>query len=137
MSRDPAVMGTGPRPITSRSSARLPCSGIEIPSWRWAWGARNTGPSLVARQSSAAGIAYNGVCAERSVVMNPFERALRASALIFLLMVGLALPAGSAFADDYDYADTIAAFKRAGASADFFKSSYAYAVFPTIGKAGF
>lgn len=69
--------------------------------------------------------------------MNQFERALRASALVFLLMAGLALPIGSAFADDYDYADTIVAFKRAGASADFFKSSYAYAVFPTIGKAGF
>lgn len=69
--------------------------------------------------------------------MNQLERALRASALIFLLMVGLALPVGAALADDYDYADTIAAFKRAGASADFFKSSYGYAVFPTIGKAGF
>ena len=69
--------------------------------------------------------------------MNPFERALRASALIGLLLIGLALPAVSAFADDYDYADTVAAFKRAGASAGFFESSYGYAVFPTIGKGGF
>jgi lipid-binding SYLF domain-containing protein len=69
--------------------------------------------------------------------MNRFERSLRASGLIFLLMIGLALPAVSAFADDYDYADTISAFKRAGASEDFFKSSYGYAVFPTIGKGGF
>ncbi len=69
--------------------------------------------------------------------MNRFERSLRASGLIFLLMIGLALPAVSAFADDYDYADTISAFKRAGASEGFFKSSYGYAVFPTIGKGGF
>lgn len=69
--------------------------------------------------------------------MNQFERTLKMSALICLLLVGLALPARSAFADDYDYTDTIAAFKRAGASADFFKSSYGYAVFPTIGKGGF
>ncbi|HEY7888535.1 MAG TPA: lipid-binding SYLF domain-containing protein [Steroidobacteraceae bacterium] len=69
--------------------------------------------------------------------MNRFERALRASVLIGLLIIGLALPAGYAFADDYDYADTISAFKHAGASAEFFKSSYGYAVFPTIGKGGF
>jgi lipid-binding SYLF domain-containing protein len=35
------------------------------------------------------------------------------------------------------YADTIALFKNAGDSADFFAKSYAYAVFPTIGEAGF
>lgn len=69
--------------------------------------------------------------------MSHVERALKSSALLCLLMVGLALPAHSALADDYDYADTITAFKRAGASADFFKSSYGYAVFPTIGKGGF
>jgi lipid-binding SYLF domain-containing protein len=52
-----------------------------------------------------------------------------------LLVLALALPAGSAFADDYS--DTVALFKHAGASANFFKSSYGYAVFPTIGKGGF
>jgi len=52
-------------------------------------------------------------------------------------VIGTALPASPAFADDYDYADTVSAFKHAGASADFFKSSYGYAVFPTIGKGGF
>ncbi|HEY0685642.1 MAG TPA: lipid-binding SYLF domain-containing protein [Steroidobacter sp.] len=35
------------------------------------------------------------------------------------------------------YADTIGLFKNAGQSATFFKNSYGYAVFPTIGKAGF
>jgi lipid-binding SYLF domain-containing protein len=34
------------------------------------------------------------------------------------------------------YADTIALFKNAGQSASFFKNSYGYAVFPTIGKGG-
>ncbi len=52
-----------------------------------------------------------------------------------LLFVCLALPAFSAHADSYD--DTMALFKKAGASAAFFYSSYGYAVFPTIGKAGF
>lgn len=69
--------------------------------------------------------------------MNRFERTLRASGLICLLLIGVALPAVSAFADDYDYTDTISAFKRAGASEGFFRSSYGYAVFPTIGKGGF
>ncbi len=42
--------------------------------------------------------------------------------------------AGMAAADKY--ADTIALFKNAGESADFFSKSYGYAVFPTIGKGG-
>jgi lipid-binding SYLF domain-containing protein len=36
-----------------------------------------------------------------------------------------------------DYADTIATFKHAGESRRFFDTSYAYAVFPTVGEAGF
>lgn len=67
--------------------------------------------------------------------MNRFERTLRALAWTCLLVIGLASIAGSAFADDYS--DTVAVFKQAGASAGFFKSSYGYAVFPTIGKGGF
>ncbi len=35
------------------------------------------------------------------------------------------------------YEDTIALFKNAGDSADFFSKSYAYAVFPIIGEGGF
>ncbi len=53
----------------------------------------------------------------------------------FLLMAALMLPVGAAFADSYG--DTVALFERAGASKEFFHSSYAYAVFPTIGKGGF
>jgi lipid-binding SYLF domain-containing protein len=40
----------------------------------------------------------------------------------------------AAWADPYT--DTIALFKSAGESAEFFKNSYGYAVFPTIGKGG-
>ena len=41
---------------------------------------------------------------------------------------------GPALADKY--ADTIAVFKKSEAVQPFFKKSYGYAVFPTIGKAG-
>ncbi len=41
---------------------------------------------------------------------------------------------GTATADAGRYADTIELFKNAGASAQFFKDSYAYAVFPSIGQ---
>ncbi|HWW31584.1 MAG TPA: lipid-binding SYLF domain-containing protein [Steroidobacteraceae bacterium] len=51
-----------------------------------------------------------------------------------LLVASLALPALPALADSYG--DTIDLFKNAGASAAIFKSSYGYAVFPTVGKGG-
>jgi lipid-binding SYLF domain-containing protein len=53
-------------------------------------------------------------------------------ALLFTLM--LLLPAASALADDFS--DTKKMFENAGAS-NLFKSAYGYALFPTIGKAGF
>jgi lipid-binding SYLF domain-containing protein len=40
----------------------------------------------------------------------------------------------TASADEYD--DTVAIFKNAGESGTYFAKSYAYAVFPTVGKAG-
>ena len=46
----------------------------------------------------------------------------------------LTLPFASALADEY--ADTRKMFEDAGSS-DMFNSAYAYALFPTIGKAGF
>ncbi len=67
--------------------------------------------------------------------MNRFARALKPLALTALAASGLALLAAPAFADSYS--DTVALFKQAGKSAWFFKSSYGYAVFPTIGKGGF
>lgn len=47
----------------------------------------------------------------------------------------LAMALAPARADEY--ADTIGIFKQAGESGRFFNSAYGYAVFPTIGKAGF
>ena len=51
-----------------------------------------------------------------------------------LACVVLALGASVALADRYS--DTIALFRNAGSTADFFKSNYGYAVFPTVGKGG-
>lgn len=47
----------------------------------------------------------------------------------------MVLSGSPALADEYS--DAIGVFKNAGASSAFFKSAYGYAVFPTIGKAGF
>jgi lipid-binding SYLF domain-containing protein len=53
------------------------------------------------------------------------------ASLALLIVAGV----GVANADNYD--DTIAVFKKAGESAGFFRNSYAYAVFPTVGEGGF
>jgi lipid-binding SYLF domain-containing protein len=52
-----------------------------------------------------------------------------------LIVLALITTAGIAKAGKYE--DTISLFKNAGESAAFFKNSYAYAVFPNIGEAGF
>jgi lipid-binding SYLF domain-containing protein len=69
--------------------------------------------------------------------MNRLTPARLGVAAICFLVIGVVSPFRSALADDYDYSAAIAVFKHAGASAGFFKSSYGYAVFPTIGKGGF
>jgi lipid-binding SYLF domain-containing protein len=51
-----------------------------------------------------------------------------------MVMSALLVCGGVALADSYS--DTTTLFKNAGQSAGFFKDSYAYAVFPTIGKGG-
>ena len=51
-----------------------------------------------------------------------------------MYIVTLLLVAVTASADEYD--DTIANFKYAGESGTYFANSYAYAVFPTVGKGG-
>ena len=53
----------------------------------------------------------------------------------FLACIVLVLAAPAALADRYT--DTIALFRHAGQTAEFFRTSYGYAVFPTVGKAGF
>lgn len=45
--------------------------------------------------------------------------------------------AGAQFAQANSYSDAIRSFSNAGESGDYFKTAYGYAVFPTIGKAGF
>ena len=50
------------------------------------------------------------------------------AAAVFVMVASVAR------ADQYD--DTVALFKNAGQSAEYFDKSYAYAVFPTIGKGG-
>jgi lipid-binding SYLF domain-containing protein len=51
-----------------------------------------------------------------------------------MLVAALLLAPTTASADEYS--DTIAVFKNAGESAAFFNNSYAYLVFPSIGKGG-
>jgi lipid-binding SYLF domain-containing protein len=53
---------------------------------------------------------------------------------VLFAFVALLLSSPVAWADEYDRA--IKDFQDAGQSAAFFRNSYAYAVFPTIGKAG-
>jgi lipid-binding SYLF domain-containing protein len=60
---------------------------------------------------------------------------MRAIARLFVFASMLTLTAVAAEPDSYD--ETIAMFKHAGDSAGYFSKSYAYAVFPTIGEAGF
>jgi lipid-binding SYLF domain-containing protein len=55
---------------------------------------------------------------------------------LLLALVAMLTVAGSAVAAGDKYGDTVALFKNAGESADFFPSCYGYAVFPTIGKGG-
>lgn len=54
--------------------------------------------------------------------------------LMGILAVALLAVPVSAWADPCS--DTAALFRKAGESADFFKTAYGYAVFPTIGKGG-
>ena len=60
---------------------------------------------------------------------------MRAIRSIVALLALFALGIAPAMADTEDAA-TVALFKNAGQSADFFSSCYGYAVFPTIGKGG-
>lgn len=60
---------------------------------------------------------------------------MRMIARFFAPVPLLLLAVGVAYAGEYS--DTITLFKNAGDSAAFFSRSYAYAVFPTIGEAGF
>src|ERR1700759_3241950 len=56
--------------------------------------------------------------------------------LIRSVLAMVAMLAITSVASANKYVDTIALFKNAGESANFFSSAYGYAVFPTIGKGG-
>lgn len=56
--------------------------------------------------------------------------------LVRSILALVVLLAVSGVASANKYVDTIELFKNAGESANFFKSAYGYAVFPTIGKGG-
>lgn len=60
---------------------------------------------------------------------------MKAITRLFASVTALLLSAGVAYADSYS--DTVTLFRNAGESASFFSKSYAYAVFPTVGAAGF
>jgi lipid-binding SYLF domain-containing protein len=55
--------------------------------------------------------------------------------LATLVAATIGLGAGTAFAGKYE--DATRLFKHAGQSAEYFKKSYAYAIFPTVGQGGF
>ena len=60
---------------------------------------------------------------------------MKLSIRLFILAPVILLATGVAYADNY--ADTATLFKNAGDSAAFFSKSYGYAIFPTVGEAGF
>jgi lipid-binding SYLF domain-containing protein len=60
---------------------------------------------------------------------------VKLSTRLFILAPVILLATGVAYADNY--ADTVILFKNAGDSAAFFSKSYGYAIFPTVGEAGF
>src|SRR5262249_20282339 len=60
---------------------------------------------------------------------------MRARLLNWWFTVFILFALTPAFADEY--ADAIKVFRNAGQSAEFFKKSYGYALFPTIGKGAF
>jgi lipid-binding SYLF domain-containing protein len=56
---------------------------------------------------------------------------------IFCAALAMLAAAAAAAANGETYSDTISLFRNAGESAEFFKHSYGYAVFPNIGEGGF
>jgi lipid-binding SYLF domain-containing protein len=62
------------------------------------------------------------------------DKTMKSAISGLLLVATLLLTPVTASADQYS--DTIAMFKKAGESASFFDKSYAYLVFPSIGKGG-
>jgi lipid-binding SYLF domain-containing protein len=72
------------------------------------------------------------------IFFNNKEIIMKKLKYIFILSIGLLIALSPfSFADnDINYANTIKLFKESKALQKFFNTSYGYAVFPTIGKAG-
>ena len=62
---------------------------------------------------------------------------LRSTLVLLFMVLPFAVSAAEEKDEEAKYAETIKIFKEAGESGTFFGNSYGYAVFPTIGKAGF
>jgi lipid-binding SYLF domain-containing protein len=62
---------------------------------------------------------------------------MKSKIILISLIVAFLLSGTTAPALADNYADTIAVFQKSEAVQPFFKKAYGYAVFPTIGKAGF
>jgi hypothetical protein len=93
-------------------------------------------PALGSRPSG--GTTFRAGVTQAKCFLGPFppERKTMLKRLIpIFALLSLMLPISLAWADD-DYQETINVFKNAGESANFFKTAYGYAVFPTIGKGG-
>lgn len=56
--------------------------------------------------------------------------------ILFTAVTAATLGLGAGAAHAANYQETTQLFKNAGQSTDFFKTSYAYAVFPTVGQGG-
>ncbi|MCO6411441.1 MAG: lipid-binding SYLF domain-containing protein [Thiogranum sp.] len=64
------------------------------------------------------------------------HRLIRISLTLWLMLLPLGAIGAAEATAEAKYADTIEVFRNAGESGRFFDSSYGYAVFPTVGKAG-
>lgn len=64
-------------------------------------------------------------------------QSMRSARVLRALLAACAVLFVSGLAYASDYPATIALFKKAGESQNFFGTSYAYAVFPTVGEGGF
>jgi hypothetical protein len=62
------------------------------------------------------------------------ERTMKSRISTFFFIAAMLLASMAASADEFD--DTVLIFKNAGESGTYFAKSYAYAVFPTVGKGG-
>src|SRR5882672_5738658 len=89
--------------------------------------------ALPRRPSFRAGSAET--CHDRRYTGESCSVEVRTMRRLFCFAPLLLLAAGAAHADKYS--DAIASFKNAGDSAGFFQTCYGYAVFPTVGEAGF